>query len=68
MLITAILARNPMMLIPLSVRIILDTRHSVRIKGKEAFLASARFRWSLNTKVREQRDEHERDTGKRPRN
>jgi hypothetical protein len=38
------LARNPIMLIPPSVRIILDTRRSVRIKGKEAFLAFARFR------------------------
>jgi hypothetical protein len=47
MLTIAVLARNPIMLIPPSVRIILNTRRNVRIKGKEAFLASTRFKWSL---------------------
>jgi len=46
-LITTILARNPIILIPLSIRIILDIRHSVRIKGKEVFLVSIRFRIRL---------------------
>jgi hypothetical protein len=42
--IIAILARNLIILIPLSVRIILDVRRSIRIKGKEVFLVFARFR------------------------
>jgi hypothetical protein len=42
-----ILARNPIILIPLSIRIILDIRRSIRIKGKEVFLVFIRFQIRL---------------------